>query len=219
MHCKINFLEYIPSLWCLLVKLFFCASISLSCFLYLTAPAARLRLRIDCEVGTQEPQVVILGEEKVYFTSRQPRAISTTYFERENVVSGGVPIAQGVLHFLAYKYFSDVDSFETGELNGFICYLKEVRKVLFVEARPGSLIITVECNSLQILEELWDDYCSGQLNEMAQAFLVTEEVIRAFGLINVKLTSTIEEEEYKACREYFLERPGGCDMGIVQPKY
>ncbi|KAJ7388927.1 hypothetical protein OS493_034853, partial [Desmophyllum pertusum] len=42
---------------------------------------------------------------------------------------------------------------------------------------------------------------------MAQKFLVTEDLLKELGLIEVKLMTTIPEEEYKACREYFLQYP------------
>ena len=80
--------------------------------------------------------------------------------------------------------------------------------MLIVDAQPGSLIITVKCTSLEILEELWNDYCTGRLNKMAQKFLVTADILMALGLTAVKLTTTILVEEYSACREYFLQRLG-----------
>lgn len=83
-----------------------------------------------------------------------------------------------------------------------------MRKVLLVNAQMGSLIITVECSSLQILDELWEDYCTGHLNDMAQEFLVTDDILNEFGLLEVKLGISILEEEYKACRQYFLHLLG-----------
>ncbi|KAJ7388940.1 hypothetical protein OS493_034870 [Desmophyllum pertusum] len=73
------------------------------------------------------------------------------------------------------------------------------------EERNGSLIITVECSSLEILEGLWEDYCTGLLNEMAQKFLVTEDLLKELGLTEAKLTTTILEEEYGACRKHFIQ--------------
>ena len=160
---------------------------------------------------TQEPQAeLVQSVTAVPVTSNQPQAkITTGCVEAENVGVRGVPSAQGVLNFIAYKYFQSVDPSKPEELNGYLQYLKEVRKVLLVDAQRGSLIITVKCSSLQILEELWEDYCTGHLNEMAQKFLVTEEILKEFGLVTVKLTTTIAEEEYSACQKYFLTHPGG----------
>ena len=120
----------------------------------------------------------------------------------------GLPSAQGVLNFIAHKYFQTVDTSNPEELNGYLQYLRDVRKVLFMDAQTGSLIITVECGSLEILDKLWVDYCTGHLNEMAQNYLVTEEILNEFGLFEVKLSTNIQEDEYRAAREYFLETPG-----------
>ena len=79
--------------------------------------------------------------------------------------------------------------------------MKEVREVIIVGLRTGSLILILECSSLQILDELWEDYSTGHLCEMAQEYLVTEEILKEFGLAEVKLTTTIKEEEYRACRD------------------
>ena len=84
--------------------------------------------------------------------------------------------------------------------------MEKVRNVLIVGAEPGSLILTVKCPSLEILEELWNDYCTGRLNEMAQKFLVTMDILIALGLTAVKLTTTILDEDYRACRKYFVQR-------------
>ena len=114
-----------------------------------------------------------------------------------------MPTIQEVLNLAASKYLQT-----NKDANGLVYYLEKVRKVLIVDTESGSLIITVECSSLEILDGLWDDYCAGFLNEMVQKFLVTEDVLKELGLIEVKLTTTIPEEEYRACREYFLQYPG-----------
>ncbi|XP_068715868.1 polyubiquitin-B-like isoform X1 [Montipora foliosa] len=41
---------------------------------------------------------------------------------------------------------------------------------------------------------------------MAQKYLVTKELLEEFGLLEVKLTTFIPEEEYRACQEYFSGR-------------
>lgn len=119
-----------------------------------------------------------------------------------------LPTAQEVLSFIALKYFKVVDPSKQEELNAYLKYLIDVRKVLFVDAQLGSLIITVECTSLEILEGLWKDYCSGHLNKMAQKHLITGDILKEFGLTEVKLKTTILQEEYTACQEYFLQSAG-----------
>ena len=70
----------------------------------------------------------------------------------------------------------------------------------------GSVIITVICTSLEILEALWVECNRGHMDKVAQKLLITNDVIREFG--DVKITVTISEEEYKACRAYFLQLAG-----------
>ena len=118
------------------------------------------------------------------------------------------PTAQQVLNLAASKYLTTVDPTKPEDLNGFVFYLEKVRKTLIVDTQSGSLIITVECSSLEILQGLWYDYSNGFLNKMAQKFLVTDEVLKELGLIEVKLSTTILEEDYRACREYLLHYSG-----------
>ena len=71
----------------------------------------------------------------------------------------------------------------------------------------GSLLITVKCRSLQVLEDLWTDYTSGHLNEMVQKCLVTEDILNDLGLSELKLGTTIKENDYKACKQ-ILQQSG-----------
>ena len=66
--------------------------------------------------------------------------------------------------------------------------------------------MTAECTSLEILDGLWEECATGHMNEVAQEFLITVDIIREFG--EVKVTVTIDEEEYNACRAYFLQFSG-----------
>ena len=47
------------------------------------------------------------------------------------------PTKEGVMNFLAYKYFQDVDPAKPEEINGFLRFMKEIRKVLTVNIQPG----------------------------------------------------------------------------------
>ena len=120
----------------------------------------------------------------------------------------GFSSAQEALNRIAAKYYEVLDPSSPEELNDFIQYLEKVRGVLIADVNTGSLIITTECSSLAILDELWKAYCTGYLNEMAQ-FLVTLDVLTRFRLTEVKLIITIVEEEYEACREVFLKQGAG----------
>ena len=121
---------------------------------------------------------------------------------------------QQVLIRIANNYLRTVNPSTVEEHLQFRSYLRDMRGLLIVDVQLGSLITTVECRSLQILEGLWEDYSTGHLNDMAQKYLVTEEILRECGLLEVKLTTTILEDDYRACREYFLHFPGELSFGL-----
>ena len=123
----------------------------------------------------------------------------------ESVEEGG---SQGVMNFIARKYFQTVDTTKPEERNEFLRFLTDVRKVLVLDAQSGSLILTLQCRSLEILDALWYDYCTGHLNDMAQKHLVTRDVLKEFDLTELKLITTIQREEYMAARKYFLQGSG-----------
>jgi len=72
----------------------------------------------------------------------------------------------------------------------------------------GSLVITLQCPTLESLEKLWNSYCSGHLNDIVEKLLVTDDLRRKLGLDNVRLYTTIEEENYLICRKAFRETSG-----------
>lgn len=109
--------------------------------------------------------------------------------------------ARDVLNLAAEMYLKDVQPSTEEEHSKFLDYLKNVRDLLFVDAKEGSLIITVVCKSVQILDDLWTDYCTGRVTEMAQKYLVTEKVLNALGLTEAELSTHIDEKEYRICRE------------------
>ena len=106
-----------------------------------------------------------------------------------------------MLNRIAEKCFEKVDPSNPDELNGFLKYLKEVRKVLVLDVKTGSLIFTLECGSLEILDDLWEGYNTGHLNEVAQLYLVTNDILEEFDLSSFKLESFIKYKEYRACRQ------------------
>ena len=143
----------------------------------------------------QEARLPVLGVAMVPLTSH-------------NAADSSFPTAQQVLNLAASKYLKTIDPSKPEDLNGFVYFLEKVRRTLIVDTQSGSLIITVESCSLEMLDELWSDYCNGFLNKMVKKFLVTDEVLKELGLTEVKLTTTILKEDYRACREYLLQQSG-----------
>ena len=84
----------------------------------------------------------------------------------------------------------------------FLRYMKEMRCTI-MGVGPGSLVITVKCDSLEALDGLWEDYLSGHLGEVVQRCFVTEEILTEVNLVELKLKTTILEEAYKAYKVYF----------------
>lgn len=166
-------------------------------------------------VPPQEAQAGIQSSKAMPVTSCQQQASVPTGVWGENAANESIPSAQEVLSFIAFKCFQNVDPSNREELNGFLRYMRDVRQVVVLDTQQGSLIITVECSSLEILEGLWEDYRTGVLNAKAQKYLVTEHILKEFGLTEVRLTTTILEDEYKACREYFLLKPGENERLLV----
>ena len=89
-------------------------------------------------------------------------------------------------------------------LQSLLEYLKVQLGISVVSHEEGSLLITVTCSSLKILEGLWKDYTSGNLNKEVEQKLVTPDVLNELGFSELKLKTTITEEEYNNCKEFFL---------------
>lgn len=119
-------------------------------------------------------------------------------------VSNSDSLFQDFMAEVGKRYLRTIEPSTPEEFGSFLQYLHDVRNVVVRDCRFGSLILTVECNSLEILEKLWEDYCSGHLGEMAQKCLVSDDILNILGLTEVKVKTFIDEEEYIACRQHFL---------------
>ena len=74
--------------------------------------------------------------------------------------------------------------------------------------RLGSLIVTVSCSSLEVLEALWKDYRTGHLNEVVQVTLVRAEVLKELDLREATLRTIISEEDYLSYKNFLKYRSG-----------
>ena len=139
---------------------------------------------------------------------------SSTSRGRRGEASGGFPTAEDVLKLAAFKYLQTTGPSKSQDsTSGFAYYLEKVREVVIVDITQHleSLCVTVECSSLRILEELWDDHCNGYLSGITQNTLATEDMLEELGLTNVKLGTTVSEKEYRDCRVQFLWSLGEYD--------
>ena len=110
-----------------------------------------------------------------------------------------------VLCLIAWNYLTSTPPQNREERNEFKEYLKEMG-TLITGFKLGSLVITVKCDSLKSLEELWKEYSCGLLGKMVQDCFVTEKILKELNLAELKLKTTMDIEEYNAYKLYFLEK-------------
>ena len=160
----------------------------------------------DLKPEEQNMQTGMLATETVRCQEDQQPGASAT-----SAAFGSVSYPQTEdLYALKVKTFLSVikDSLHTTKLqsieecNQFLEYAKAM-KVVIVGASEGSLVITVKCESLMILEELWTDYSSGHLGEVVQNCFVTEKILKELNLAELRLKTTMDVEEYNACKMFF----------------
>ena len=77
----------------------------------------------------------------------------------------------------------------------------------------GSLELKFRCPALESLEHLWSDYQSGQLNDIAETYLVSGDIKEKLNLETVSLKTTIEEENYQICKRILMEK--SCEFGSL----
>ena len=99
---------------------------------------------------------------------------------------------------------------ELERVGAFFQHLEDHYNLGLVTIGKGSLEIIVHCPTLESLEHLWSDYLSGHLSEVAERYLVTDEIKRKLDLDTVRLRITMAEENYLMCRKAFVETSGKC---------
>ena len=96
-------------------------------------------------------------------------------------------------------------------VSGLIEHIQETYNLALKSVGVGSLEITFQCPSLESLELLWNDYQSGHLNVVAERYLVTDDIKKKMDLKNVRLKTTIEDENYRICKNILMEK--SCEFG------
>ena len=109
------------------------------------------------------------------------------------------------LSLIAINYINTTPPQSRYERNEFEEYLDKM-KVRILDVSVKSLVITVKCESLKSLEELWEDYSCGLLEKMVRDCFVTEKILKELNLAELKLKTTMDIEEYNAYKLYFLEK-------------
>ena len=99
---------------------------------------------------------------------------------------------------------------ELERVGAFFQHLKDHYKLGLVTIGKGSLEIIVHCPTLESLEHLWRDHLSGHLSDVAETYLVTDEIKRKLDVDTVRLKTTIAKENYLMCRNALVEMSGTC---------
>ncbi len=105
--------------------------------------------------------------------------------------------AMGKFDLSTIEGIRDLNAFLVGHLH-----------LMDVSYHISSIKVTVKCGTLEILERLWGDYRSGNLNKVAEKCLITENVKDELDMETITLTTTILEEDYLACRLSLMEISG-----------
>ena len=168
-------------------------------------------MNINVNVGDFKPeeqnvQTGMIGAESVGGQEvQQPRVFTSTaalgsasYPQTEHLQA----LREEVCLLFTRNLLQNTPLQSSEELNMFMECMKKMQ-VMVKEFGEGSLVITVKCESLQILEELWTNYSSGYLGEVVQNCFVTEKILKELNLVELKLKTTMDIEEYNACKVYF----------------
>ena len=160
----------------------------------------------DLKPEEQNMQTVMLATESVRCQEVQQGRASTT-----SAASVSVSYPQTVdlqtrkeelFISIVGNYFQTKPPRSGEEHNEFMEYVEKMRLIINGVAK-GSLVITVKCESLMILEDLWTDYSSGHLGEVVQNCFVTEKILKELNLAELRLKTTMDIEEYNACKMFF----------------
>ena len=160
-----------------------------------------------------------LGDHNAYGTaSASASALEPAGYQKASIALGAKrkrqsdkdledlqPLEKKVLCLIAMNYFDTSPPQYRDECNEFLEFLEKT-KVLITSVSVGNLVITVKCDSLKSLEELWREYSCGLLGKMVQDCFVTEKILKELNLAELKLKTTVDIEEYNAYKLYFLEK-------------
>ena len=110
-----------------------------------------------------------------------------------------------MFNILAKEYLEGRDISTQEGYAGYISFLSGAFNLHIKLMKSSSLILVVQCRTLEILERLWINYQSGYLNEVAESCLVTKEIRRKLDIQSLTLKTTIDKEDYLACRLSFTK--------------
>ena len=151
-------------------------------------------------LGLPDPQSAGAGSQPSSMSTEKPpqRSSATQHPLKMREESLYIDIAERLIKTTSPSTMEGFNQFKN--------YLVEVRHLLFIDQLTESLVLTVACPSLEILQDLWHDYQSKHLKEVVEDSLVTEDILSEFNLEELHLRVTILEEDYTACRHKLIEQ-------------
>lgn len=111
-------------------------------------------------------------------------------------------LTQTAQNYMKFNYHPSIEAFTE--------HLIKQYQVALVTVGIGSIIFTVECHTLEILEHLWRDYLSGELDKVAERCFVTEDMKKKLNLDGIGLKTFIDEGNYLNCQKALRELPSTC---------
>ena len=170
-----------------------------------------MNIKVDVDNMKPEEQNMQTGmlatESNRYQEVQLPRASvtltasgSVSYSQKEHLKA----FEKEIFLLIALNYLQTTPPQSPEERNRFKEYMKEMRFII-TGVSVGSLVITVKCESLMILEDLWTDYSSGHLGEVVQNCFVTEKILKELNLAELRLKTTMDIEEFNACKMFFVK--------------
>ena len=129
--------------------------------------------------------------------------ISTKNLEKEKEEATKKMLTQEVHIYLKYNDHSRDELCQA--IKSFTDHLIDVYKVRLVTLAVASVIIILDCPTLESLDRLWSDYISGHLDKIAERYLVTDKMKKRLNLETVCLKTTITKENYFNCRKALME--------------
>ena len=131
--------------------------------------------------------------------------ITVNRLEREKREVVKDTLTQLVHNYVRFKSCSEDNIGQ--ELRDFTSYLIAAYFVSLGAVHEGSVVIILECHTLEGLELLWKDYRSGHLDKVAERYLVSEDIKRKLNVETTCLWTIIEEENYSNCRKALMKLP------------
>ena len=129
--------------------------------------------------------------------------ISTKYLEKEKREVIEEILAKEVQNYLRFNDHSG--DTHARAMKSFTDHLINVYCVHLFTVGSGSVIINLDCPTLDSLEHLWSDYLAGHLDILAERYLVTDDIKKKLNLETICLKTTIEEEDYLNCKKALME--------------